>query len=186
MKSFIITIVLISFLSFGFSSNKTKVKITSKSEVIIKGKSNVNSFECKYNSDFIEDEILISVTKNNSRTLLEGAKISIQSKGFDCGHKIITKDFKTLLKADDYSHIDINLKELILDKKEIIAKTCIEIAGVKREYEVPVSFDSKNSNVKGVLRVNIKDFCLKAPKKLLGFVMVDEHVTIDFNLFLQY
>ena len=108
------------------------------------------------------------------------------SKGFDCGHKIITKDFKTLLKADDYSHIDINLKELILDKKEIIAKTCIEIAGVKREYEVPVSFDSKNSNVKGVLRLNINDFCLKAPKKLLGFVIVDEYVSIDFNLFLQY
>jgi len=186
MKAFNITILIFVFLSFGFSSNKTKVKITSKSEVIIKGKSNINSFQCKYNSDFIEDEILIAVTKNNSRTFLEGAKISIRSKGFDCGHRMITKDFKTILKADDYSNIDIDLKELVLNKLEITAKICVEIAGVKREYLVPVIFDSKNLNVKGILKINIKDFCLKSPKKLLGFIMIDDNVDVDFNLFLEY
>ena len=54
-------------INLGFVSNKTKVKITNQSEVIIKGKSNVNSFECKYNSAFIEDEIQVSLAKQNAK-----------------------------------------------------------------------------------------------------------------------
>lgn len=95
-------ISVIILLSFGFSKNVTNVKITNKSEVSIKGKSNVNSFECKYNSDFIENDLQVSIARTNNKILLEGAKLSIKSTGFDCAHKMITKDFKTILKAEDY------------------------------------------------------------------------------------
>lgn len=186
MRVISIIIVVFVLLSFSFNSIKTKVKITSKSEVTIKGKSNVNSFECKYNSDCIEDEISVTVTKSNSKMLFDGAKISIQSKGFDCRHKMITRDFKKILKADDYSHIEIDLEELVTNKNEITAKICVEIAGIKKQYAVPVTFDQKKGNVKGMLKINIKDFYLKSPKKLLGFVTLDDKVAIDFNLFLQY
>ena len=164
----VISILLLVFILLSFSHNpiKTRVKITSKSEVTIKGKSNVNSFECKYDSDCIEDEISVAVTRSNTKILFEGAKISIQSKGFDCRHKMITKDFKKILKADDYSHIGIDLEELVTNKNEITAKICVEIAGI--------------------LKINIKDFCLQSPKKLLGFVTLNDNVAIDFNLFLQY
>ena len=87
----IITVIIL--LSFGFSKNQTKVKITNKSEVTIKGKSNVNSFECKYNSDFIENDLQVSIARNNNKILLDGAKIAIKSTGFDCAHKMITKDW---------------------------------------------------------------------------------------------
>ena len=91
-------------MSFGFSRNVTKVKITNKSEVTIKGKSNVNSFECKYNSDFIENDLQVIMNKNNGKILLDGAKIAIKSTGFDCAHRMITKDFKSILKAEEYPH----------------------------------------------------------------------------------
>ena len=184
----VISILLLVFILLSFSHNpiKTKVKITSKSEVTIKGKSNVNSFECKYDSDCIEDEISVAVTRSNTKILFDGAKISIQSKGFDCRHKMITKDFKKILKADDYSHIGIDLEELVTNKNEITAKICVEIAGIKKQYAVPITFDHKKRNVKGILKINIKDFCLQSPKKLLGFVTLNDNVAIDFNLFLQY
>lgn len=184
----VISIIILVFILLSFSHNpiKTRVKITSKSEVIIKGKSNVNSFECKYDSDCIEDEISVIVTKSNAKMFFDGAKISIQSKGFDCRHKMITKDFKKILKADDYSHIEIDLEELLTNKNEITAKICVEIAGVKKQYSIPVAFDPKKRNVKGILKINIKDFYLKSPKKLLGIVTLDDNVAIDFNLFLQY
>ena len=121
-------IAVIILLSFGFSKNVTKVKITNKSEVTIKGKSNVNSFECKYNSDFIEDEIHVSVTKSNSKILLDGAKIAIKSNGFDCAHKMITRDFKSILKADENPHIVINVKEINNTKENITAKLNVKIA----------------------------------------------------------
>lgn len=180
----IITVVIL--LSFGFSKNQTKVKITNKSEVSIKGKSNVNSFECKYNSDFIENDLQVSIARNNNKILLDGAKIAIKSTGFDCAHKMITKDFKSILKADEYPHIVINVKEINTTKENITAKLNVKIAGVEKEYLVPVIFNSNTNNVKGLLKLNIKDFKLKSPKKLLGMVVVNDNVDINFNLFLQY
>jgi hypothetical protein len=179
-------IAVIILLSFGFSKNQTKVKITNKSEVSIKGKSNVNSFECKYDSDFIENDLQISITRNNNKILLEGAKLSIKSTGFDCAHKMITKDFKTILKADDYPHIVINVKEISTTKENIAAKLNVTIAGIDKEYLVPVSYNQNTNNVKGQLKLNIKDFKLKSPKKLLGMIVVNDKVDINFNLFLQY
>lgn len=179
-------IAVIILLSFGFSKNQTKVKITNKSEVSIKGKSNVNSFECKYDSDFIENDLQISITRNNNKILLEGAKLSIKSTGFDCAHKMITKDFKTILKADDYPHIVINVKEISTTKENIAAKLNVTIAGIDKEYLVPVSYNQNTNNVKGQLRLDIKDFKLKSPKKLLGMIVVNDKVDINFNLFLQY
>ena len=179
-------IAVIILLSFGFSKNQTKVKITNKSEVSIKGKSNVNSFECKYNPDFIENDLQVSIARNSSKILLDGAKIAIKSTGFDCAHKMITKDFKSILKADEYPHIVINVKEINTAKENITAKLNVKIAGVEKEYLVPVIFNSNTNNVKGLLKLNIKDFKLKSPKKLLGMVVVNDNVDINFNLFLQY
>ena len=185
MKSLHIIAILI-LLSFGFSKNQSKVKITNKSEVTIKGKSNVNSFECKYNSEFIENDLHVSITRNNSKMLLEGAKIDIKSTGFDCAHKMITKDFKSILKVEEYPHIVINVIELIIVKENISAKLNVKIAGIEKEYMVPVVYNQNNGNVKGQLKLNIKDFKLKSPKKLLGMVVVNDNVEIIFNLFLQY
>lgn len=179
-------ISVIILLSFGFSKNQTKVKITNKSEVSIKGKSNINSFECKYDSDFIENDLQISIARNNNKILLEGAKIAIKSTGFDCAHKMITRDFKAILKAEEYPHIVINVKEINTAKENITAKLNVKIAGVEKEYLVPVIFNSNTNNVKGLLKLNIKDFKLKSPKKLLGMVVVNDNVDINFNLFLQY
>ncbi len=173
-------------ISFGFVANKTKVKITNKSEVIIKGKSNVNSFECKYNSKFIEDEIQVSLTKQNAKIFLNDAIILIKSSGFDCSHKMITKDFKNILKANEYSHIIFEVKEITKQKEIVSAKVKVEIASETKEYTIPITFDSKNNNVKGLLKINIKDFNLKSPKKLLGIIVVNDVVEINFNLFLQY
>ena len=62
----------------------------------------------------------------------------------------------------------------------------MKIAGIEKEYLVPVIFNTNTNNVKGQLKLNIKDFKLKSPKKLLGMVVVNDHVDINFNLFLQY
>lgn len=188
MRTLKIVIVVLIFACFGFVSiTKTKVKISSKSEVTINGRSNVNTFQCKYNSDFLEDEIVVTSVKNNETKIsLNNAKMSIKSKGFDCANKMITKDFKTILKADDYENINIELKELDVNNNYIMTKLNIEIAGKNKDYVIPMAFNQKANNVKGTLRLNIKDFNLKSPKKLFGLIEVDNNVDINFNLFLQY
>jgi len=128
----------------------------------------------------------VSILRNNSKIVLDGAKLAIKSTGFDCAHKMITKDFKTILKADEYPHIVINVKEINTIKESITAKLHVKIAGVEKEYVVPITYNPNNGNVKGLLKLNIQDFQLKSPKKLLGMVVVNDNVEINFNLFLQY
>jgi len=188
MKAYRIIILGLVFFSFGFvTTTKTKVKILSKSEVTICGKSNVNSFQCKYNSNLLENEIIVTSIKNNdTKVCLSNAKILIKSKGFDCGNKMITKDFKSILKADNYDNISIELKELDLNNNCFLTKLDIEIAGKRKEYTIPVTFNENTNNVKGNLKINIKDFNLKSPKKLFGLIEVNDNVEVNFNLFLQY
>ncbi|RAR72520.1 YceI family protein [Flavobacterium aciduliphilum] len=183
----IIGIIAIT-ICFGFVSlTKTKVKISPKSEVIICGKSNVNSFQCKYNSNYLEDEIVVTSIKNgDTKICLNNAKIAIKSKGFDCANNMITRDFKTILKADDYDNINIELREIDITNTNLNTRLDIEIAGKSKEYVIPMTYNQKTDNAKGTLKLNIKDFDLKSPKKLFGLIEVDETVEINFNLFLQY
>ena len=179
--------LLIMFICVGLKSNHSVVKFTSNSELTIKGKSNVNAFECKYNTTYLtKEKIAVELTKNKSKLKFKGAKINIKSDGFDCANKLITKDLKSLLKSNTYNYITITLKELEENKYNYNAKIDVKIAGVEKEYIMPVTFNEKNLNVKGNLNIDIKDFKLKTPKKLLGIIKVDDTVAIDFNLFLLY
>lgn len=188
MKTYNVILLILVFFSFGFLSiTKTKVKILPKSQITICGKSNVNSFQCKYNSNFLENEILVTSIKNGDNKIsINNAKIAIKCIGFDCGNRMITNDLKATLKADVYEKINIELKELDLKNNSFLAIINIEIAGKNKEFEIPVTFNENTNNVKGNLKLNIKDFDLKSRKKLFGFIEVNDNVEINLNLFLQY
>ena len=182
-------VFLLLFLLVGFNSNptiKTKVKIQPESEVVIRGKSNVNKFECRYNGKFLQEEVAIVATKSNPKLILQGAKLGISSKGFDCRHKMITKDLKTTIKAEEYNHVFLEVKQINQQNQNMIATVEVEIAGVKNTYDIPVTHQSKTNLVNGTLKFSIKDFKLETPKKLLGFVVLNEMIEIEFNLQFQY
>lgn len=185
MKNFLKIFPILLLTSF-VASEKTKVTILNRSEVVIKGESNVNCFECFYDAKLMQNEIVVLHTKKESKLLLEGAIIKIKSKGFDCGHKMITNDLKKVLKSDVYPDIEITIKEVILQNGKYIAKTIIKITGVEKSYSLPINFNEATNNVKGDLAINIKDFELKSPKKVLGLIKLKEIITIHFNLFLEY
>lgn len=185
MKTSIYIIAL--FLSMSFSSlNETRVYVSDKSEIIIKGESNVNSFQCVYNQDLIASELTVTHYQKKDKTILEGAIFLIQSKGFDCGHRMITNDLKSVLKADDYNSIRINVIELRTKENKIVAVSKIKIAGIEKTYEIPIEINSETNNVKGNLALNIKDFNLKSPKKLMGLIKIEDTVNIAFNLYLEF
>lgn len=185
MKKNLYILFLFFFLCFA-KVEKTKVTISEKSEIVIKGKSNVNKFECHYNKELIHSELLVTHIEKQNKIILTNAKIEVKSEGFDCAHKMITKDFKSVLKSHDYPHITIYINEIFTKENQLMANITVNIAGVQNKYNLPVAFDTYKNNVKGSLNINIKDYNLKSPKKLLGLIQLDEEVVIDFNLFIKY
>ncbi len=185
MKKSIYIVVLL--LLFGFSkTDKTIVNVSSKSEIVIHGESNVNSFQCNYNQKLIATELAVTHYNKNNKTILEGATFLLHSKGFDCVHRMITNDLKEVLKADSYPHIQIDIVALKHNNHKLTAVAAIKIAGVVKQYEIPVEINEETKNVKGELKLNIKDFKLKSPKKILGLIKLNEEVTISFNLYLDF
>lgn len=182
-------LVLVSFSTITPSKTSTSVLITSQSKLHIKGTSNVTDFTCQYNIQNLDEPIRVHYEKLNNVIKFEKSILILENNGFDCGGKGINKDFHGLLKSDEYPRIILRLKQIKLKpNKEHIADALIEIeiAGLTHTYHMETEFhQDEDWHISGQLKLNITDFDLKAPKKMLGLIVVSEEIQINFDLIIK-
>ncbi|MFG6687400.1 hypothetical protein ACGK9U_12505 [Mariniflexile sp. HNIBRBA6329] len=182
-------LLLVSFSNRNVLKHSTSVLITPKSELYINGTSNVTNFKCIYGIKNIDAPIPVHYESINNVIRFEKTMLILENNGFDCGGKGINRDFHGLLKSDIYPKITLKLKEIRLcpnKKNTADALIEIEIAGKSQSYHMKTEY-SKDQNliINGKLKLNIKDFNLEAPKKMLGLIVVSENIEINFKLVLQ-
>ncbi|MDO7171112.1 hypothetical protein [Mariniflexile sp. AS56] len=188
--SFILSFLLmVSFSSTKVLKHRKSILITPKSTLYITGISNVTDFKCIYNIKNIDAPIPILYESVNDVIKFEKSTLILENNGFDCGGKGINRDFHGLLKSDIYPKIKLKLKEIKLypnKKNTADALLEIELAGKSKSYHMKIAYDKdQNWIIKGDLKLNIKDFNLEAPKKILGLIVVSENIVINFKLVLQ-
>ena len=186
MKTLIaILFVLISSNCFSQSLEQKTLKISSQSELRITGDTNINSFNCIFDPEELPKSLNVSFQKTNNKVLVfNSTSLKLNSKAFDCGSRPINRDFESLIKAEEFPYINLNLEKLkFLNQKSALITLNIEIAGIEKEYVVPVEVDTAESNYKGVIHLNIEDFKLEPPKKIFGLIKVKDEIEIEFNLF---
>ena len=181
MKVIIFLICLTSFGFFVSPIETAEIHIKKGSEVIIEGKSNVNTFSCEYTSSITQGYNTVNYNVFDETYVFENASIILQSKEFDCGGRLINKDFNDLVQSDAHPAIKIKLQHIKARKGIFSVKTNIEIAGKNNPYTFEMCHN-KDDNYSGELTLNIEDFDLKAPKKLLGTIKVAPEINIYFNL----
>ncbi len=183
--------ILISFfsllISFEKDFNEATVVISQESELTITGFTNINHFSCNYNIYKIDPKQKVLYKTEGDRIIFNQTSLNLSSTAFDCGNKMINKDFNRLLKTEVYPEVKLKLLEIRpnnnVDNK-LNAKIEVTICGVANIYEMPVEINhNEKLSVKGILNLDISDFQLKPPKKVLGIIKVDEKINIDFNLF---
>lgn len=176
---------MLSFYGGEFAT-ETAIIVTPESSLVIKGKTNVNKFDCKFNVQNLNNPIPVFFKLENSKLVFEETSLVLKNTCFDCGNKGMNKDFYNLLKSDAYPEVILKLKEVKEDnyhKNWVSAKIDIKIAGVMNSYSVPLKFEgNKRMMIKGTLNLNIRDFNIEPPKKALGLIVVDEIIKIDLNL----
>lgn len=177
------------FLAFGLndpSTNNTVVYIAEESSLKISGTTNINTFTCDFNTAEMMEPILVHYEKTGSKYIFLKADLILNNQGFDCGSRGINRDFHSLLKSDQYPYILLKLREIEVGttvSSDLKAKVDIEIAGLTNSYTIPIKFDQReNLCILGELKLNLDDFKLKAPKKVLGLITVHETITINFDL----
>ena len=187
MKTLLLFPILFFFCILGFAqngSNNRTIKIMPDSKLTITGDTNISEFACAFNSQMIPSTRKVSMKEVGSELHFENAILKLDNTGFDCGSKGINKDFHALIKTEEYPEISLELKKLcIATPTEATADLIISIAGKTKAYKVPVKIvNGAIPQYRGDLTLNINDFDLKPPKKMLGLIVVKEDIDINFNL----
>ncbi len=167
-------------------SKESIVLLSSESYLKIKGKTNVSTFECQFNMHTLSDAIPIKYNHHDESIKFKDTKLTLPNLEFNCGGKAINKDFNKLLNTEEFPEIVLKLKEIStikLDDNSTSAIIEITLSNIVRTYTVPISITSDNDlHVSGVLPLDINDFNLTAPTKMLGMVKVSPKIEIQFSL----
>ena len=206
IRSFSIPFILLAALLLNYEHGKpetrqVKVQINKGSYLIAHGRTNLTKFHCQYIKS-LSDTLLVMITRDErNKLILKNAEISLSVMEFDCGNKLITKDFRKLLQASDFPElkveaIDIQSTKSLHENQNpeqyqsaiSSAKISVTIAGRQHDYQLEIRepVNSHRGIYSGTLHVNIRDFGLVPPRKMLGLMKVNEKVDIDFYLNLSF
>lgn len=190
MKKILFLVYVLATLAFTVViEGSTSVLITPSSKLLIKGKTNINTFKCQFDILKLKKPIPVFFKKINDKMVFENTTLVLENDCFDCGGKGINNDFQELLKSELYPKTYINLKEISIDDNNpscVFASINIHMAGATKSYTIPVELNQKeNLHIKGILNLDICDFNLEPPKKALGLVVVKNMIEINFDLMVK-
>ncbi len=170
-----------------------QIEILPGSSLSITGDTNITDFSCGYDMGLLDPSYRVNYLESEGVIHFRNTVLKLRNSGFDCGSRGINKDFHALLQSDQYPVIDLKLLRVeVQDGQRARATVAIRIAGLVREYQIPVQLfpeqqkeQEQNLQIAGQLQLNISDYDLKPPKKLFGIIVVKDDIQINFNLHLQ-
>lgn len=186
MNHFITYCAVFLFSLCGLAQNGSGSKsigILPSSELSISGDTNINEFRCEFNTFYLEQCTEVVYHKSGNHISFKNAVLTLRNEGFDCGSRGINKDFHALLNTARYPKITLELTGVTVENNRGKASVTINIAGKENSYRVPIEIITSPMNrFTGRLKLDIRDFGLEPPKKLLGLIVIKEDIEIDFNL----
>lgn len=183
-------IIALSLFFFCFKNEKVinsgAVSLTNNSFLRIAGSTNVNNFSCDLNFSEVNSVVATKYEKNSNKLRFEQTFLYLENTCFDCGNRLMNKDFLDMLKTESYPHIGLDLKEVAVNPRkaeEILAYVKISIAGTSRLFSIPLNIKSESDyKITGCLNLKLSDFNLVPPKKAMGLIVVSDDIEIHFDL----
>lgn len=178
-------------------SYTSEVEIAEGSYLVLRGNTNVNQFRCSFEKPIYGDTLAVRWSEKEGQVFFEGAILNLNVDQFECGNRMMNKDFQQLLMAEDFPFITIELRSANLsdsvempfslsqmDAHSLLTGLNITVAGAKKQYAVPVTVNSKKGSYtySGALSIDITDFGLTPPSRLLGMIVVEEKIEIAFYI----
>jgi len=191
MKTYFLFFFAVCFAVSGIAQSgfeTREIKILPDSNLSISGTTNINDFECAFNTLYFKNESFkVHFSEKGDILQFKNSILPLENINFDCGNRKINKDFHELLKSKKHPEILLKLKKIDMSREEnALVTLTFNIAGVDKDYEFPVEITrDKQLCFDGKLQLNIKDFNLEAPSKVFGLIVLDEEIEINFNLNIQ-
>jgi len=156
--------------------------------VKINGKTNVNHFHLSYNPHQTK-----KLTLKGSGSPSGQISFHIPVRGFESKNPMLTKDFNQFMQADSHPYIKVRiqksqLRELMDEKKSRQLPLLINMAGKKQQVESRFTthhYPSNQLQIEGIVQLNLEDFNLEPPQKMMGLVQVQDKIFIKFDVVLS-
>ncbi len=139
----------------------------------IDGSTNVNTFRCVNNHFNAEYGVYIFTEKKLPNIILK-------IKDFDCGNKMMTKDFQNILNAEKYP--DMILQFISFTKMQNNYIAVVEVRMMNQSKRYSVTFEVENHRLIGRKTVKFSDFKITPPKKMGGMIVVKDNLDLTFSL----
>lgn len=155
------------------------------SQLLIHGQTNVNNFTCLINCYNSVDTL---VYEQDQQHLIFGSnRMTIPVFNFNCGNSLITKDFRTTVKADNNPYLNISFVTLEQHTPTPLGILDITLAGVTKRVKVKFTQEKKGDFIQlsGKHVVCFADFELQAPERMMGLVKVKDELKVEFNLLIR-
>lgn len=182
-----------NFTILAQEANDIEVYSFDNSEVSIHGRSNISGFECEL-FDFSNNfNVKVKSTKKGNGIFLEKAEIALNTTGFVCNNKKMTKDFLTAIKSEYYPEIKILIKEIYLNEsvadrryqEGVMAVIAVDMAGVQKSFDTQLDFilfEVDKITLRGAMDMQMSHFNIHPPSALFGMVKAEDEVKIDFRI----
>lgn len=175
------------------------VAILQPSRIFVAGKSNVNRFSCDCEQNFSVARPNCYWRADPPTLVFENTRLRLQAENLDCGNKVMNRDLRNTLQADQHPEIRLDLQQLRFsggsitdaissDWTELTAHTLLTMAGETRPANIRFRGRSVGHEVYelvGVHEVRMTDFGVEPPTALMGLVKVEDRMEIHFKLWLS-
>lgn len=149
------------------------------------GESSVGEFSLSIdlNDIFVQESTVESDGQKIHSSYLWLPLEEFKSKNIQMKH-----DFLKLLRADEYPWISVGLQHYlsqIENSERIPLQTTINIAGITKDYTIECQVAEhmdKKFTIQGEESMSMREFNLIPPRKVLGFVEVQEQIKIQFSI----
>lgn len=188
MKYFML-LSCVFFLTAATTTERGKWVIDYNSQLLIHGKTNVNNFTCLIGCYNSVDTLSYGADQQTGKLQFDDNKMTIPVYNFNCGNNLITKDFRSAVKADKNPYLTISFVTLEKQKScsQATAVLDITLAGVTKKVNVEFTMIPKGNFLllTGKHAVCFGDFQLHAPERMLGLVKVQDDLNVEFNLLIR-
>lgn len=185
---------LLAFSPEGIQTDKeTLWRVSASSNIKVSGESNVNEFEC-VTLHYKGDDMLIK-RKNGSYDLNELiGSIEMKVHSFDCENRIMTRDLRETLKAEDYPNITIKIISLLIPEdmnssgQLLKGKAEITLAGTTELVELNWRVIPENGHKIRLLssrEFTFTQFGIKPPSKMMGMIQVKDQLLVDIDFAIE-
>lgn len=172
--------LLLGCCFFLIGAFQNKALIIDQTEIIVKGKTTIGSFECSYESQDKRDTLLFD-SKSHAVASLD---FEIPVSAFGCGNFLLNSDFRKTLKAEEHPICLVSVSNLQRGSQMLFGDIFLQMAGKDHVLE-KVAFYQLDDKYQGSLNLSMEELGLNASSRLGGLVKIEESIDLEINLFLE-